>query len=384
VLRDALKPHRATVVPKLWSVLDSAQRMAHDQTADEIRQTDERNRKEGYLPFDVAGYLAAGGHEGKPTSRFAALWAQRTGSDDDARMVLASSVAEVTKLQEQLRNAGLVPLTLHAWRQADDKLSYSGVWHKTATGTSDTVLINNGLSEAQLPGEVAQQSGSLIDLDLSAAPPQTGTKERAALALQAADAALKANPDDQSARLAQVSAYLQLGENQKAIDDLDAVIKKSPERTQVYQYRAIAHARLDRKDQERANLEKFDIGSESESQKLYLAVIVAAELGQGTDELLERLVAALKEQPQDSELQYDAARAYALASRAVGRKDQARSKSLSERALGLLRTSIENGYADYPHMQEDADLDPLREQPAFADIMKAGHPDRSYAAVWTG
>ena len=92
----------------------------------------------------------------------------------------------------------------------------------------------------------------------------------------------------------------------------------------------------------------------------------------------------LKKQPQDSGLHYDAARAYALASQAVARKDQARSKSLSERALSLLRTAIESGYADYKHMQEDADLDPLRELPAFADIMKAGHLDRSYAAVWTG
>ena len=204
------------------------------------------------------------------------------------------------------------------------------------------------------------------------------------MALQAAEAALKANPDDLNARLAQASAHLQLGESQKAIDDLDAVIKKSPQQTQAYQFRAIAHARLGRKDQARADLEKFEIGNGSESQKLYLAVIVAAELGEGTDEALERLEAALKEQPQDSDLHYDAACAYALASRAVARKDQARSQSLSERALGLLRKAIENGYADYRHMQEDADLDPIRELPAFADIMKAGHLDRSYAAVWTG
>ena len=371
-------------VAAVWTRDGRPWRMAHDQTADEIRQTDERNRKEGYLPVDVAGYLAAGGEEGKPTSRFAALWAQRTGPDDDARMVLASSAAELTKLQEQLKKAGLVPLTLHAWRQADDKLSYSGVWHKTATGTSDTAVFQNGLSEAELPGVVAQQSGSLIDLDLTAAPPPTSTKERAASALQAAEAALKANPDDLNARLAQASAHLQLGESQKAIDDLDAVIKKSPQQTEAYQYRAIAHARLGHKDQARADLEKFEIGNGSESQKLYLAVIVAAELGQGTDEALERLEAALKNQPQDSELHYDAACAYALASQAVARKDQARSKSLSERALSLLRKAIENGYADYRHMQEDADLDPLRELPAFADIMKPGHLDRSYAAVWTG
>src|SRR5271157_279527 len=99
----------------VWTRDGRPWRMAHDQTADEIRQTDERNRKEGYLPVEVAGYLAASREEGEPTSRFAALWAQRTEPDDDALMVLASSAAELTKLQEQLKKAGLVPLALHAW-----------------------------------------------------------------------------------------------------------------------------------------------------------------------------------------------------------------------------------------------------------------------------
>ncbi len=76
----------------------------------------------------------------------------------------------------------------------------------------------------------------------------------------------------------------------------------------------------------RADLEQFQEGVATESQKLYLAVIVAAELGEGTDQALETLEAALKNQPQDSGLHYDAACAYALASRAVARKDQARSQ----------------------------------------------------------
>ena len=220
---------RTLRVAAVWTRDSRPWRLAHDQSTDEIRQTDERNRKEGYVPVDVAGYLATGGDEGKPTSRFAALSAQRTGPDDDARMVVASSVAELTKVQEQLKNAGLVPLTLHAWRQADDKLSYSGVWHKTATGTSDTASLQNGLSEADLPGVVAQQSGSLIDLDLAAAPPPPSTKERATPALQVAEAALKAKPDDLNARFGRASAYFQLGENPKAIDDLNAVIEKAPQ-----------------------------------------------------------------------------------------------------------------------------------------------------------
>ncbi len=274
---------------------------------------------------------------------------------------------------------------MHAYRQANDKLSYSGVWHRTATGTSDTGSFQSRLLEADLPGVVAQQSGSLIDLDLTAAPPPPSTKERATSALQVAEAALKAKPDNLNARFARAYAYFQLGENQKAIDDLNAVIEKAPQFAFAYQYRAIAHARLGHKDQARADLEKFQKGNASgETQKLYLAVIVAAELGEGTDQAFESLEAALKKQPQDSGLYYDAACAYALASQAVARKDQARSTSLSERALSLLRKAIQNGYSDYNHMQEDADLDPLRQLPAFADLMKPGNLDRSYAAVWMG
>ncbi len=138
------------------------------------------------------------------------------------------------------------------------------------------------MSEAELTSKIAQQSGSQIDLDLTAAPPPTGTKERAASALAAAEAALKANQDDLYARLNRVSAHLELGESQKAIDDLDAVIRKSPETERPYQLRAIAHARLGHKDQARADQEKFEIGYYSdESRKRCLAVIVAAELGAG-------------------------------------------------------------------------------------------------------
>ena len=83
------------------------------------------------------------------------------------------------------------------------------------------------------------------------------------------------------------------------------------------------------------------------------------------------LEAALKKQPQDSDLHYNAACAYALASQAFSRKDPAKGRELADRAIRLLRTAIENGYADYKHMQEDTDLDPIREIPAFSEIMKA-------------
>ena len=71
-----------------------------------------------------------------------------------------------------------------------------------------------------------------------------------------------------------------------------------------------------------------------------------------------------------------------MASQAVARKDQARRKSLSERALSLLGKAIKNDYTDYMHMREDPDLDPIRDLPAFAQIRKRSHLDRSYASVF--
>ena len=121
-----------------------------------------------------------------------------------------------------------------------------------------------------------------------------------------------------------------------------------------------------------------------ESISLYLALIVAAELGERTDQAVDTLEAALKKQPQDFVLHWNAACAYALASQPLAKKAPAKGRDRAERAIHLLQTAIQNGYSDYNHMQEDADLDPIRDLPAFIEIMKVGHLDRSYAAVWTG
>ena len=74
---------------------------------------------------------------------------------------------------------------------------------------------------------------------------------------------------------------------------------------------------------------------------------MAAELGEGTDKALETLEAAIKKQPKDADLRYDAARAFSLASRLSPGRTRRRSKSLSERSLSLLREAVENDDADF-------------------------------------
>ena len=79
--------------------------------------------------------------------------------------------------------------------------------------------VRGGLSEAEPPRRGRAQAGSLIDLDL-VRHLRCPARRSVPSALQAAEAALKAKPDDLNARFGRATAYFQLGENQKAIDDL--------------------------------------------------------------------------------------------------------------------------------------------------------------------
>ncbi len=53
-------------------------KIAHDQTNDQVSKQIDLNRNEGFVPVDVAGYVATGA-DGKPADRFAVVWAEKPG-----------------------------------------------------------------------------------------------------------------------------------------------------------------------------------------------------------------------------------------------------------------------------------------------------------------
>ena len=359
-------------------------RVSSGLTADELRHEEDRNRNDEFLPVDVAGYVAVTS-DGKRDDRYAVIWVEKAGTKDESRMYIGATSDDHKAVTGGLKAKNLISRTMQAMRGSDGRLRFSGVWGQSPVA-NPAWRFYWGQSETGFERNQATESDkTLADVSVSGSDPPRSTRERARVSLETAVNGLKATPDDLNARFSRATAYFQLGENQKAIDDLNPVIeKKSPQIAVAYQYRAIAHARFGHKDKALADLETFQKGDSTESTRLYLAVIVAAELGDGVDQAFEKLDAALKSQPRDSGLHYDAACAYALASQPLARKDPAKGRDRAERAIRLLQTAIQNGYSDYNHMQKDADLDPIRDLPAFAEIMKAGHLDRRYAAVWSG
>ena len=237
---------RVVRVAAVWTRDGRKWRMAHDQTADKIKKQDDVNRHDGFLPVDVAGYVTIGA-DGKPADGYAALWTEKAGPEDDARMLVAVPTAELQKAQDQLKGAGMAPVTLRAFQDAKGRACYCGIGRKSAA-YADSV-VHHDLDEMKLGDELAKHAGTtLVDLCAGVAAPPPATRERASAVLVAAESALKANSGDLNARFARASAYVELAEYARAVDDLNAVINKAPRVAAAVQLRAIAHARLGHKD----------------------------------------------------------------------------------------------------------------------------------------
>jgi serine/threonine protein kinase/formylglycine-generating enzyme required for sulfatase activity len=368
-------------VAAVWNRDGRNWRISSGLTAAEVRQEDERNKKDKFLPVEVAGYLTSE-KDGKPADRYAGLWVEKSG-DDDARLYVGTTADEEDKAQGKLKDEKLIPRTLHAMIGSEGRTRYCGVWGRPPA-TTITGQTYRDQFEGTFEHNLASQSDQLlIDVVVSGAGKPRAIRERAQAALESADKKLQTKPDDVDARLSRAMANFRLGENQKAFDDLQIVVGKNPESLPAKQYRVVALARLDKKQDALTELAKFQKDDAPEHSKLYLTAVVAAELGEGTDEALKAVEAAIKKRPKDAELRYDAARAYSLAARAIARTDKAKGRQPAERSLQLLKEAVKNDDADFGKMDEDGDLDQIRDDPAFAEIMKAGHPERRYAAVWS-
>jgi serine/threonine protein kinase/formylglycine-generating enzyme required for sulfatase activity/tetratricopeptide (TPR) repeat protein len=373
------KDQQVVRVASVWTRDEKKWSFSVNQAAETLDAELTRRLRERYVPIDLAGYLAPIDNEGA-RPRYATVWECFDDAMPTIHFMPGVPASAHQSVFEKLSRGGFAPRSLQSFVDSEGLTFFNQVWHKPGEG----FLQRSGIGESDLtPASPAVAVLELIDLDVVQAASPSG-KKRAATRLQNAEAALRSKPDDLNARFARASAHFQLGESKKAIDDLNAVIEKAPQNAGAYEYRAIAHARLGHRDRSRADLDTHRRGSAPESLKLYLAVMVSAELDEGLDTALGSLEAALKRRTQDSDLHYNAACAYAQASQALAGKDQAKGRKFLERAISLLRRAIQVGYGDYRHMREDADLDPLRELPAFAEIMKAAPRARSYAAVWTG
>ena len=370
-------------VAAVWTRDGRASRLSLDKSGTAILQEDERNRNDAFIPVDVAGYTWTDG-PGKTTDRYAALWVHRAETDVGARLYVGHTAEDEIEFQNQLKDDELNLRTSQAMLGSDGHVRYCGVW---GPAVADGVAAHGerNLFETDFMATVERRR-DLVVIDVAASEanlPQT-TDERMRAVRSIAERTLQSKPGNLNAKRQRAIANLRLGETATALEDLSALIATDRADVEVLPYRTIAQARLNHKNEARADLERFQRAYTPAHAKLFLAAVVAAELNEGTAERFKDLEQAVEKRPQDSDLRYEAARALALASKAVGRRDPAEGRRFVDRALQSLKLLVQDHEADFGRMDDDQALDPIRDEPAFVDVIRAGHPERRYAAVWTG
>ena len=127
-------------VAAVWTRDGREWQMAHGLSAEEIRKRDEELRAEGFMPVDVAGYVAT--LEEGPVEHYAAVWVKRTTDEEDARMYVAVSDAEHTAVYQAIKKEGFeYEHSLQAFRGLDGQQRYCGT--RTKTGGTSTFTRND-------------------------------------------------------------------------------------------------------------------------------------------------------------------------------------------------------------------------------------------------
>ena len=375
----------AVKVVAVWTRDTRKWRFDFDRSDVEIQELEKRNRKDAFIPVDVAGYSAID-TRGKPHDRFAALWVEKTSSDNDVRMFVAKTSESELEIRSKFSQKERVPNTLQAFRGTDGFMKYCGIWALPRDGN----IMGQEDRDLFLPDFEAlvekREDLSVLDITVSDSVLPQSTRTRAQAEVERADEVLKDQPNDQGARRARAIAYMRLGDHAKAFGDLNKLVAEDNDDIEVLSFRAITHARLHHHTEALDDLAKYQGAYAPRNSKLSLAAIVAVELGDRAEKAFAGLEKALDQEPADGDLRFEAARAFALASKAlIGSNREEEGRRLAARALLLLRETIRKKEANFGRMDSDSALDPLqaRIRLSSVDMMKTIHPELRQAGVWS-
>jgi serine/threonine protein kinase/formylglycine-generating enzyme required for sulfatase activity len=364
----------AVKVAAVWTRDGRSWQITSDRSPEEIRREDVTNRSRKLIPVDVAGYVSRD-HAARPIVRYAAVWVEATDGDD-ARLYVGESVEDQPGTEDHLKELDLFPRTLQVLRSPDGGPRINGVWGRLSAGRA-VAESRRELFEADFTA-LRTRRGDEVLLDVS-----VGEASRPLTVDERARMVLEAGQDSIEARRSRGLARLRVGEPAKAIEELMAATEAADDDVEGLPYRAIARARLGRKPEAKDDLATLDKAYVPDHFKRSIGAIVVAALGEDAETPIAALEAAIANHPEDPAIRYDAVRAFALTSKLIAARDPEKSRRLAGRALQLLKEAVAAGDADFGRMDDDLALDPIREDPEFIELMKAGRPDRRYAAVWS-
>ncbi len=180
-------------VAAVWTQDGRSWRMSSGQTAQEVRQEDERNKRDRFLPVDAAGYISIE-KDGKPADRFAALWVEKTGNND-AQLYVGTTADEETEVEDILKKANLIARTIQAVIGVDGRTRYCGVWGRPSSDSVSGQAYRDQLEGTFEQSFIDLRDQLLIDVAVNGASKPQTTRDRVQAALESADKKLKSKPE---------------------------------------------------------------------------------------------------------------------------------------------------------------------------------------------
>jgi len=119
-------------VAAVWNRDGRNWRIEPGVTAEQIRQQDEKNRSEKFLPVDVAGY-AATDKDGKPAEHYAALWVESSRAEEEGEVEVTDNFVDHQAMYGRLKASGMIPVTMQVMWRNDGRVHYCGIWQTAGT-----------------------------------------------------------------------------------------------------------------------------------------------------------------------------------------------------------------------------------------------------------
>lgn len=194
--------------------------LVHGLSAADLRKRDEELRGSGHVPVDVAGYTAE--EHGVPAEKYLGLWVKRLTDAEDARPYMGVAEADLASTSEALQKAGFpCQRCLQSFRGVGGQQKYCGVQSQGEDARKRSWSWN----EAETEFENQRTLHKLFwDIEISEAPRALPSREYFEQQLATAERVLASKPDDPNARLARANAYAHLGQADKALSDLSALL----------------------------------------------------------------------------------------------------------------------------------------------------------------
>jgi formylglycine-generating enzyme required for sulfatase activity len=380
----------------------------HGASPDEVRAEDERQRRAGRLPVDVAGYVAPGG-----AVRYAALWGRPASPTYDSRLFVGLSFHALRKLTQPLREKQFQPGIHHCIDRGAGPALYNQVWVREPGwegSGSGNAEFRSWMGQAEYEHTLGL-GWPLTQVEVSVTPaPAPDLRQRALERWEERRDDARASPDDPDALKYFAVACYRLHQDAKALAALDPLMERQPNAAPPYFWRALMRAR--RGDFTGA---KADAGRYAALRKLpglpsRLAAHLAVYAGEDLRPHLRRLE---KDVAARDRAAYPVATFYATAARVGRRRLSAEAAgavasaggpggrwalaalaacwpapevspgAFADRAVALLGQAVEAGLESVTYdLQDNLDLGGLETHPGYQALLARQGLDRHYASVW--